>query len=192
MLIFVSGGARSGKSQFAEKLAISLITTYPPLYIASGQATDSEMMERIQHHQRLRTSSGVAWETIEVRDVLTPLERPFPTEQPILWDCLTTWLGNFWFENVDKTTLVASLKQQILMWKKTGTPVILVSNEVFDEPTSVYPETEEYRKWLGELHQWIVAESDCSIEVTFGIPKVWKEPQDERTTQWLATCLTVF
>lgn len=43
MLIFVSGGARSGKSQFAEKLATSLITTYPPLYIASGQATDSEM-----------------------------------------------------------------------------------------------------------------------------------------------------
>ena len=186
MLIFISGGARSGKSQYAERLAAALTTTRPPLYIASGQALDDEMAARIRHHQKLRDESGISWETIEVRDELTPLHRSFDPDQVILWDCLTTWLGNFWFLDIDKRALVDAWKQQILSWKQAGIPVILVSNEVFDEPVSVYPETEGYRKWLGTLHQWIVKESDASIEVVFGLPKVWKEPADETIPQWIA------
>lgn len=192
MLIFISGGARSGKSQYAERLAAALTRTRPPLYLASGQALDDEMTERIRHHQQLRDESGIAWETVEVPDQLTPLRRAFDSEQVILWDCLTTWLGNFWFAEVDKHALVHALKQQILEWKKAGIPVILVSNEVFDEPVSVYAETEEYRKWLGSLHQWIVNESDVSIEVVFGLPHIWKEPDHETNAQWLAARLAVF
>lgn len=191
MLIFISGGARSGKSQYAERLAATLTGTRPPLYIASGQALDDEMKARIQHHRDLRDQSGILWETIEVRDELTPLDRPFYKEQAVLWDCLTTWLGNFWFADVDKHALVDALKHQILTWKEAGIPVILVSNEVFDEPVSVYPETEEYRNWLGSLHQWIVKESDASIEVVFGVPKVWKEPANETDAQRIAVSLTV-
>lgn len=191
MLIFISGGARSGKSQYAERLATILTGTRPPLYIASGQALDDEMKARIKHHRDLREASGIPWETIEVRDELTPLDRTFSKQQAILWDCLTTWLGNFWFADVDKRALVDALKQQFLAWKQAGIPVILVSNEVFDEPVSIYPETEEYRKWLGSLHQWIVKESDASIEVVFGVPKVWKEPAHETDSQRLAASLTV-
>jgi len=192
MLIFISGGALSGKSQYAERLAATLTGTRPPLYIASGQALDDEMKARIKHHRDLRKESGIPWETIEVRDELTPLDRIFSIEQAILCKCLTTWLGNFWFADVDKRALVDALKQQILAWKQAGIPVILVSNEVFDEPVSIYPETEEYRKWLGSLHQWIVKESDASIEVVFGMPKVWKEPVNETDSQRLAASTTVF
>src|SRR5215471_2377708 len=88
-LTLVLGGARSGKSRYAE----GLITALPPpwLYIATAQAGDDEMAERIAAHRARRARD---WQTIEAPDELAPALTAAPEAAPVLIDCLTLWLSN--------------------------------------------------------------------------------------------------
>lgn len=92
MSILVTGGARSGKSGFAEKLMHSLADQ--AFYVATGQAFDDEMKERIALHQHQRMESGYAWETLEEPYDLPDLLKRLSGEKAVLVDCLTLWLSN--------------------------------------------------------------------------------------------------
>jgi len=89
-IYFITGGARSGKSAFAEQLADGL--TGKRAYIATAQALDPEMVRRIEHHRKRR---GTSWDTFEeplaVADLLKKLSGQYQT---VLLDCLTLWLSN--------------------------------------------------------------------------------------------------
>ena len=98
-LYLVGGGARSGKSRKGEVLALQLGER--PIYLASAQAYDQEMEERIQQH---RLDRGELFKTVEepihIMDALAQVEADV-----ILWDCLTLWLSNMLLREVDPPTV---------------------------------------------------------------------------------------
>ncbi|MGE7667431.1 bifunctional adenosylcobinamide kinase/adenosylcobinamide-phosphate guanylyltransferase [Ureibacillus composti] len=184
-IIFITGGVRSGKSAFAENYAKSLFKQLEKkhlIYIASGVAFDEEMEKRIERHQMDREHSEVKWETIEIINTL-PNNLTFSNSHIILWDCITTWLSNILFKTEMLTETkrfleinhhLAIFKRQLLTWRENGVIVLLVSNEVLDEPYGNYSETNLYRRILGELHQWIVNQCDEAYEMDYSLNRQWK------------------
>lgn len=184
-LIFITGGVRSGKSAYAEKYAKEFYQEYDCrslIYIASGVAFDEEMKNRIMRHRRDRDQSILKWETIEIQDKLYP-DQLHKDKPVILWDCITTWLNNVLFstERLEErkrinaiNSHVQVLKKQLLDWQSGDSIVLVVSNELLDEPHSSYPEVNFYRLLLGNLHQWIVDHCDEAYEMDYSISKRWK------------------
>ncbi|PWV98988.1 adenosylcobinamide kinase /adenosylcobinamide-phosphate guanylyltransferase [Hoeflea marina] len=159
----VLGGARSGKSGFAE----SLVTQAAPswLYIATGQAWDAEMGERIARHQDRR---GDGWTTIEEPlDLASVLKRESRPDRPVLVDCLTLWLTNLML--ADKSV---DLEVDALLAALPGLagPMVLVSNEV---GLGIVPENamaRAFRDHAGRAHQKIAAIAETVYFVTAGLP----------------------
>lgn len=185
-LTFISGGVRSGKSAYAEQLARTEAakTGGRLVYIASGTATDEEMKERIARHRADRANDG--WTTIEQP---THLEEVLPNLQPndhVLWDCVTTWLGNEAFEGWESDApcilqpecmkrKVATLLETIERILACVNQLVIVSNEVFDESLKTEEITRTYTQLLGNLHQEIVVKADVAIEMDSGLPFVHKQ-----------------
>ncbi|GGG31571.1 adenosylcobinamide kinase/adenosylcobinamide phosphate guanyltransferase [Lysinibacillus alkalisoli] len=181
-MIFIAGGVRSGKSAFAEQLAKQKVTTGRLVYMASGVATDSEMHKRIKRHQKDRAESDYNWHTIEASVHIEAVLKTMQPHDVVVWDCVTTWLTNLLYmplsnqqlsseETIAKT--IEQTKAAIIALPKTCT-LIIVSNELFDEPELINNEMNRYRKKLGHLHEWFVAQSDEAYELTEGIVKRWK------------------
>ena len=179
---FISGGARSGKSSYAERLLTNQ-TAGRLVYIASGVASDEEMKQRINQHKEDRRHAN--WHTIEqpknLHEVL-PFLKPGDL---VLWDCLTTWLANELYEGYEDGTpcvhrpgCLENKQKQLLhtiqKMKEVVAHLVIVSNEVLDEWPQYEEETEIYRQTIGTLHQQIVNVADNAIEMDHGIPIVWK------------------
>lgn len=184
-LTFISGGVRSGKSAYAERLLTdaSQVKHGRLVYIASGLPTDEEMHERIQKHQDDRADFN--WTTIE-QPVDFGQVLPFiQTGDYILWDCLTTWLANELYEGIETGTpciertncmeeKVKVLLDTIDAVVKEAAHLVIVSNEVLHDMTPDSEETEKYRAWIGDIHQKIVAKAQTAIEMESRIPIFWK------------------
>lgn len=183
-LTFISGGVRSGKSAFAEKLLVEEATAVQGrlVYIASGRATDQEMRQRIDRHKLDRATQS--WTTIEQQ---TKLHKTLSSIQPndfVLWDCLTTWLANELYTEQDGRFCIQTencMEQKAKKMLETVEQIhsiaahfVIVSNEVLDEPASIYEETQKYSEWIGKLHQQLVGMSDNAIEMDYGLPQYWK------------------
>jgi adenosylcobinamide kinase/adenosylcobinamide-phosphate guanylyltransferase len=180
-LTFISGGARSGKSQFAERLAIlhyeqELNENGPQVslyYAATAQALDKEMDERVCRH---RMERAVEWTTVETPyDIAALLKRCRPRDV-VLLDCLTLWLNNMMYgDNPDRETI----KDQLLSWmdliEDADITLIIVSNDINEGIPSFNAVTEDYTKILQQLHQWLADRADQAIQVAAGIPIYWKE-----------------
>ncbi|KAA0955688.1 bifunctional adenosylcobinamide kinase/adenosylcobinamide-phosphate guanylyltransferase [Sporosarcina sp. ANT_H38] len=191
-LTFISGGVRSGKSSYAEKLLVNEAQNNAArlVYIASGVATDSEMRARIERHKSDRSTHS--WTTFEQP---VELEGILPSIQPgdyVLWDCLTTWLANELYTGwesgkpcIGQSGCMEQKEKQLYTTIDTlvsqAAHLVIVSNEVLDELPSKYAETEMYRKWIGRIHQVLVKKADTAIEMDYGIPIVWKNEQQEMT-----------
>ena len=185
-LIFITGGVRSGKSAFAENYAKQLYQKFNRqhlYYIASGVPFDDEMNERIKRHQEDRKKSALQWQMIEIEHELRFEEVIYPEKCVILWDCITTWLNNVLYKtelfdgnlrNLEIEKYIEHLKFQLLQWLEKDSIVLLVSNEILDEPNSTYREVNHYRFLLGKLHQWIVQHSDEAYEMDYSKIKRWK------------------
>lgn len=172
-LIFVSGGVRSGKSAWAESL-IRQTASERKIYLASGQAHDLEMEQRIGRHREDRKEHG--WVTIEQP---LSLEKALPdinSGDAVLWDCVTTWLANELYEGWETGTPCAeqprcmeqkweSLKKTIQEIQEKAELIVVVSNEVLDD----FIRDRNYQQWLGRIHFWLVAQSDRAYEVESGI-----------------------
>jgi adenosyl cobinamide kinase/adenosyl cobinamide phosphate guanylyltransferase len=159
-LTLVIGGARSGKSRHAEQL----IERLPPpwLYLATGQAFDGEMRERIAEHKRRRSSD---WRTIEEPIALSAALAGVP-QQPVLVDCLTLWLTNLMLGEHDITSAVSAL--ETVLAQRTA-PTILVSNEV---GMGIVPETplgRRFRDEAGRLNQRMAEKAGHVILMVAGL-----------------------
>ena len=148
-LVFVIGGARSGKSSFAE----AQIRRLPPpwLYIATAQAFDDEMRARIDRH---RAERGAGWRTIEAPHDLVGALRDAPQDAPVLVDCLTLWLTNRLLADADLATERADLVNALVARKA---PTFVVSNEV---GLGIVPDnalSRRFRDEAGFLHQAVAA-----------------------------------
>lgn len=184
-LTFISGGVRSGKSAFAERLLVEGAEAAKGrlVYIASGRAVDGEMQRRIEKHKLDRVDEN--WLTIEQS---VDLEKVLPSIQPndfVLWDCLTTWLANELYTEQNGTYCIhnigcmekkaAQLLGTVAAIREKAAHFVIVSNEVLDEPASIYEETRMYSEWIGQLHQHIVKLADDAIEMDCGLPLYWKK-----------------
>lgn len=165
--IFVLGGARSGKSVFAEKLAVTYgeAKSSKCIYLATSQIWDDEMRARVNVHKERRTAQ---WDTIEV-----PLELPKALLEhsykgcPILVDCLTLWLTNLM---MDEQNIDAAGDELINAISSITAPVIFVSNEVGQGIVPDNKMARDFRDHAGLLHQKLAAAVDEVYFITAGLP----------------------
>jgi adenosylcobinamide kinase / adenosylcobinamide-phosphate guanylyltransferase len=170
----VLGGARSGKSAFAERLVCE--TGLQRLYLATGEAGDEEMRTRIAHHRARR---GSDWRTVEESLALADaLTREAGPERAILVDCLTLWLSNLMLASRD---VAAETERLCAALRGAAGPVVLVSNEV---GLGLVPETplgRAFRDAQGRLNQTIAGVADNVAFIAAGLP-LWLKRQSERTS----------
>jgi adenosylcobinamide kinase / adenosylcobinamide-phosphate guanylyltransferase len=161
----VLGGARSGKSRYAE----NLIAALPPpwIYVATAEAQDHEMAARIRVHRARR---GPSWRTIEApRDLVTALADR--ENMPVLVDCLTLWLSNLMLAEADIDAAVESLEQSLAA---ANAPVALVANEVGSWIVPDHPLGRKFRDLQGTLNQRIAARADRVVLMVAGLPLLVK------------------
>ena len=168
-VVLVLGGARSGKSSFASRLAATRFAR--PLYLATAEALDAEMAARVKLHKEAR---GSRWACVEEPlDIARIIANPPKPCDGILLDCLTLWLTNVLLKEGDKA--VASRKRQLLAALKAARrPVIIVSNEV---GMGIVPDSElgrQFRDLAGWLNQDVAAVADTVVFVAAGLPVALK------------------
>ena len=169
MLELVLGGARSGKSAYAEQQASA--SGLDVVYIATAQAGDEEMAQRIAQHQSQRS---VAWKTVEAPyELATTLKTEASSDRCLLVDCLTLWLTNCLLH--DKQDYWSQQRQELLslLSDLPGT-IILVSNEVGH---GIVPMGELNRQFVDEagwMHQSIAQLAGRVVLVTAGLPQYLK------------------
>lgn len=181
----ILGGARSGKSRYAESLALRLAAErgLHPVYLATGQAFDAEMRERIAHHHREREQAATPWTTVEEPIALGAAIRAHRRPgHVVLVDCLTVWLTNLLFSGgeefpehgpievparfaAERAAFLSSLDENA----GEDAPLILVGNEV---GLGVVP--------MGAVNRWFVDESGrLNQETAKRCESAW----------WVAACM---
>ncbi|WP_276480450.1 bifunctional adenosylcobinamide kinase/adenosylcobinamide-phosphate guanylyltransferase [Paraflavitalea pollutisoli] len=167
-IIFVTGGARSGKSRYAQELALQLSPT--PTYIATARKWDPEFQQRIDRHQADRDER---WTSIEAEKQISQL--PLTGKVAVI-DCVTLWLTNFFVDHqYDIEACLADCKQEIENLLQQAGTFIIISNEI---GMGVHAETEIGRKFTdlqGWMNQFIAARAHQVVFMVSGIPMVIKQ-----------------
>lgn len=186
MIIFITGGVRSGKSSFAETTAVYYGGQTLIHYIATSARQDGEMLHRIKRHVDDRERSGYRWKTWEQARNIHELEYNFEPNSVILLDCLTNLLTNElfygweekreqWLQKDYRKAVYKKIIDGIIALSEENT-LIVVSNEVnygmpLRDSGSYY-----FAQMLGILHQDIVQISDWVYQVEQGLPILRKGP----------------
>jgi adenosylcobinamide kinase/adenosylcobinamide-phosphate guanylyltransferase len=182
---FILGGARSGKSRYAQEFAAQLANDAPVTYIATGQAGDDEMHDRIARH---RTDRPAHWHTIEeplgVAETIRRIVRQSPADPVILIDCLTFFVVNHMLRDGDAATCDVetwdvegaerAVQQLIEAIAAVDARVVMVSNEV---GMGLVPETplgRAFRDCAGRANQATAAAADKVVLMVAGIPLMVK------------------
>jgi adenosylcobinamide kinase/adenosylcobinamide-phosphate guanylyltransferase len=166
----VLGGARSGKSQYAEDLVEGADASGGLIYVATAQAYDNEMHERIAIHQRRR---GDRWSTIDAPlDLNMALKSDACCSRAVLVDCLTLWITNLMMAGKNVSREIDELCVTI---PTLTARVVFVSNEVGQ---GIVPDNEmarEFRDHAGQAHQQLAAICNRVVFVTAGLPQILKD-----------------
>jgi adenosylcobinamide kinase/adenosylcobinamide-phosphate guanylyltransferase len=168
-LSLVLGGARSGKSRYAEGLISALPTPWqaPWTYVATAEPGDAEMAARIASHRARR---GVSWHTIEApRHLAGALQAA--KAAPILVDCLTLWLSNLMLADADIDAEMERLDDAL---SAAAAPIVMVANEVGSGIVPDHPLGRRFRDMQGMLNQRIAARADRVVLVVAGLPLTLK------------------
>lgn len=169
-LYFVTGGAASGKSTFAEKVVRA--TGKPKTYVATMQPYDDEMRAKLEKHQQQR---GGDWTTIEAQiDIVSVLDQA-SADDIILLDCVTLWLTNVLLGDHDVDAACDALVNALLT---CACDVVVVSNEV---GMGIVPDnalSRKFRNAQGKVNQMIAARADVVMTVISGLPLVLKGSYD--------------
>jgi adenosylcobinamide kinase/adenosylcobinamide-phosphate guanylyltransferase len=167
-ITLVLGGARSGKSRYAERLVEDAASS--GTYCATAEAGDTEMAERIAAHRARR---GPFWRTVEAPLALAAaIAAEAAPERPVLVDCLTLWLSNLLLAGDPVDEEAGALCRTL---REAAGSIVLVSNEV---GMGLVPETvlgRRFRDAAGFLNQKVAALADRVVFVAAGLPLVLKE-----------------
>jgi adenosylcobinamide kinase/adenosylcobinamide-phosphate guanylyltransferase len=165
-ITLVLGGARSGKSRWAQEQAaqFSRVT-----YLATARAGDREMREKIARHRRERPAT---WKTVEVsRNLPEAIRSESTSAHVLLIDCFTLYVANVMRtgkkSDVHNRSRVRELRDAI---HSSTTSIIAVSNEVGSGIVPAFPSGRVYRDMLGQLNQEVAAIADTVILMVAGIP----------------------
>jgi len=176
-LILILGGARSGKSAYAEKLAAEMGQRV--LYIATAEIGDEEMAERIAAH---RLARPIAWRTLEAsRNVAHALKALDNRPEVMLLDCLTLLVSNIVLamETEPQASIEAAVQAEIeaiiAARAQLHVPLIIVSNEVGLGLVPEYPLGRLYRDVLGRANQHLAGLADRVVFMVAGLPIVIKD-----------------
>lgn len=165
-LTLVLGGARSGKSRYAE--ALIMASPAPWIYIATAEPFDDEMKVRIDEHKGRR---GEDWQTVDAPTDLAGAIEDAPEDCTVLVDCLTLWLNNLMFRKIDIETAIANLEAALA---EREAPTVLVSNEVGFGIVPDNAEARRFRDLQGRLNQRIAAMAGRVVLMVAGIPVLVK------------------
>jgi adenosylcobinamide kinase/adenosylcobinamide-phosphate guanylyltransferase len=161
------GGARSGKSRYAERLVEGAALS--GTYCATAEARDTEMAERIAAHRARR---GLFWRTIETPLRLgSAIAAEAEPERPVLVDCLTLWLSNLLLAGCSFDDGAGALRRAL---REAAGPIVLVSNEVGMGLVPDTPLGRQFRDAAGWLNQEVAALADRVVFVAAGLPLVLK------------------
>ena len=176
-IILITGGQRSGKSQYAERLALSLSET--PVYIATAHVWDEEFRQRVVAHQARR---GPQWTNIEEERALSHHN---VSGRVVLIDCITLWLTNFLSEGVEVDDVLAEAKAEFDRFTRQEATFIFVTNEIGWGGTSTNALQRRFTDLQGWMNQYVAAQADEVILMVSGIPLevksgMWNEKSGKR------------
>ncbi len=162
-IILITGGSRSGKSTYAEQLALSMSDA--PVYLATARIWDEEFRERVRRHQERR---GPQWTNIEEEKQLS---RHNLAGRVVLVDCLTLWCTNFFFDlDSDVDRALAEAKAEFDLFTAQDATFILVTNEIGMGGTSDNEIQRKFTDLQGWMNQYAAAQADEVILMVSGIP----------------------
>ena len=161
-IILVTGGARSGKSAFAERYAAALTGRHA--YVATARIFDEEMAQRIAIHRKRRPSSWQTWEIPQ--DLPETMERLCQSSDVALVDCLTLCFSNYLFahDGEDDEAIIdgalAELQAVLAAFRQAGVTAVLVTNELGCGIVPMEHVSRLYRDLMGKINQAAAAEAD--------------------------------
>ncbi|MBA2840971.1 adenosylcobinamide kinase/adenosylcobinamide-phosphate guanylyltransferase [Methanococcus maripaludis] len=162
-VIYVSGGQKSGKTTFAQNLALNLSKN--PIYLATSRVWDEDYKKRIERH---KSDRGAEWTNIEEEKYIS--NHKFK-DKVVLIDCVTLWMTNFFYDNnqdVDKC--IEEAKTELNGLLKTDATYIIVSNEIGLGGTPANKMACKFIDMLGLINQYIAKISDETYIMFSGIP----------------------
>lgn len=163
MIHLITGGQRSGKSNYALQLALSLSET--PVYLATSRIWDDDHKARIELHKSERDNR---WENIEEEKYLSKLSL---NNKTVVLDCITLWLTNFFTDtNYQVTESLEQAKKELDVFFKQEMNLIIISNEI---GMGTHATTDVGRKFAdlqGWMNQYIAQKSDTVTFMVSGIP----------------------
>ncbi|HMI62024.1 MAG TPA: bifunctional adenosylcobinamide kinase/adenosylcobinamide-phosphate guanylyltransferase [Puia sp.] len=162
-LTFITGGARSGKSRYAQELALQ--RSPQPVYVATARIWDAEFMERIDRHRMQR---GPEWVTLEEEKQLSRL--PLTGKVAVI-DCITLWITNFFSDShYNVEACLEACRQELDKLLQQDADLIVISNEI---GMGLHADTEAGRKFTdlhGWINQYIAARANRVIFMISGVP----------------------
>jgi adenosylcobinamide kinase / adenosylcobinamide-phosphate guanylyltransferase len=165
-LTLVIGGARSGKSRFAEGLIAA--TGRPKRYIATAEAWDDEMRARIARH---RADRGAGWVTVDAPRDLGAALGAATANEAVLVDCATLWLTNHMLADAELEAEAATLLAAL---SACAAPVVVVTNDVGGGIVPDNALARRFRDAQGRLNQQLAAQAGLVVTVIAGLPLVLK------------------
>jgi len=176
LILFISGGVRSGKSSLAEEMALQFYYDQRAsalYYIATTKCNnDEEMLDRIKRH---KASRGQEWTTIEEPYHIDGQIKKLKSKSVLLIDCLTVWSSNVLFsENKTYETMINRIEKTVRIAKDKKITVIFVSNDLNEDLPIQDEGVQKYIYSLEAVHKCAVSHSDQAIQVVAGVPIQWK------------------
>ena len=160
-VILVTGGARSGKSRYAEELALSLSKN--PVYVATAHVWDDEFRERVKKHQVRR---GPEWTNIEEEMLLS---RHDLTGRVAVIDCITLWCTNYFFQMQEVDASLEALKAEFDKFTAKDATYIFVTNEIGMGGVSENAVQRKFTDLQGWMNQYVASKADEVILMVSGI-----------------------
>ena len=169
-MTLILGGSGSGKSAYAEDYLLRAAGDKKKYYIATMQIRDAEMQAKVDRHHRLRQGKG-----------FTTIEQPTELEQAVLQmepagaallECMSNLTANEMFSGeqpVNRQTVITKILQGMEGLRKQADPLVIVTNNVFEDGIIYDDSTMEYIEALGRINERLAAEADEVVEVTAGI-----------------------
>lgn len=151
-IILITGGQRSGKSSFAEKMALRLSPN--PIYMATAKIWDEEFKKRVERHQQNR---GSEWTNIEEEKFLS---RHNIAGRVVLIDCITLWATNYFFETQEVETCLSRLKTEFDKFTAQDATFIFVTNEIGMGEVSANRTQRMFTDLQGWFNQYVAAQAD--------------------------------